>query len=71
MKSPTPASFLVELFKKTSNGHGQIKIFPIQKHKLFQDNLMFHQEKLFYNLPAVKGDIKSVMRISAQELQTG
>lgn len=28
---------------------------------------MFHQEKLFYTLPAVKEDIKPAMRISAEE----
>lgn len=58
MKSPTPASFLVELFKKL--------VMNMVKHLFFQDSLMFHQEKLSYNLPAVKEDIKSVMNISAK-----
>lgn len=41
--------------------------FSIEKCKFFQDSLMFHQDKLFCNLPAVKQDIRRVMRISARE----
>lgn len=43
-----------------------MNFFSVEKHLFFQDSLMFHQEKLSYNLPAVKEDIKSVMNISAK-----
>lgn len=43
-----------------------MNFFSIEKHHFFQRSLIYHQEKLFYNLLADKEDIKSVLNISAK-----
>lgn len=71
MKSPTPASFLVELFKKLLMNMVKWIFFSVEKHLFFQDSLMFHQEKLSYNLPAVKeGTSNLSWTFQLREVQT-